>query len=92
VNNSGIKQLKESSIISNKNNENHTLKRKNDINKTQRTFEILSDIYSSQTGSYKLRIIKKFLINGSRCHSTIVYNFIKKELSIYGKGISRRNN
>ena len=86
VNNSGIKQLNESSIISNKNNENHTLKRKNDINKTQRTFEILSDIYSSQTGSYKLRIIKKFLINGSRCHSTIVYNFIKKELRFMVKG------
>ena len=36
------------------------------------TLEVLSDLYTAQAALYKLRILKKFVINGSICHSAVV--------------------
>ena len=91
-------KLSESSIITTRKNSNeflnksdkkkekHQLKRKNVLRKSKRTLDVLLDIYSSQSDLYKLRIIKKFVINGSLCHSAIVYNFITRELRFMTKG------
>ena len=50
------------------------------------TLEVLSDLYTAQAALYKLRILKKFVINGSLCHSAVVYNFITRELRFMTKG------
>ena len=55
----------------------NTLLSKND--KSFTTNPILLDINKSKTNSYKLRIYKKFIINGSLSQSAIVYNFLKEE-------------
>ena len=50
------------------------------------TNPILLDINKSKTNSYKLRIYKKFIINGSLSQSAIVYNFLKEELRFMTRG------
>ena len=47
---------------------------------------IISDINKSHTNSYRLRIYKKFLNNGTLINSAIVYNFIKEELRFMTRG------
>ena len=48
---------------------------------------IKNDISKSNIASYKLRIYKKFIKNGTLDSSAIVYNFITKELRFMTKGI-----
>ena len=48
--------------------------------------QLISDIATSKTNSYKLRIYKKFIAHGSLSHSAIVYNFIKEELRFMTRG------
>ena len=48
---------------------------------------IKNDISKNRVLSYKLRIYKKFIANGSLNSSAIVYNFITKELRFMTKGI-----
>ena len=48
---------------------------------------IVNDILSSKIDSYKLRIYKKFILNGTFNTSAIVYNFMKNELRFMIKGI-----
>ena len=64
---------------------NTLLKRKNDLSNSMKN-QILFDINKSQTSSYKLRIYKKFIMNGSLSNSAIVYNFIKGELRFMTRG------
>ena len=47
---------------------------------------ILNDISHSHINSYKLRIYKRFIKNGTLNSSAIVYNFITKELRFMTKG------
>ena len=49
--------------------------------------EIMNNINSSNINSYKLRIFKKFIINGTLNSSAIVYNFLTKELRFMIKGM-----
>ena len=49
---------------------------------------IYNDINSSKIGSYKLRIYKKFITNGTLNSSAIVYNFMTKELRFMTKGMA----
>ena len=49
---------------------------------------IMKDIFFSKINSYKLRIYKKFIINGTFNSSAIVYNFITKELRFMTKGMA----
>ena len=67
-------------------NKNPLLKSKSDLSNSLKENPILSDINKSPTSSYKLRIYKKFIINGSLSHSAIVYNFIKEELRFMTRG------
>ena len=48
---------------------------------------IIKNISESHIISYKLRIFKRFIKNGSLNSSAIVYNFISKELKFMTKGI-----
>ena len=80
------KNLNEYSNIPDKKNEKHLLKRKNVFRKSIMTLEVLSDLYTAQAALYKLRILKKFVINGSLCHSAVVYNFVTRELRFMTKG------
>ena len=48
---------------------------------------ILGDISKSNINSYKLRIYKRFIKDGSLISSAIVYNFMTKELRFMTKGI-----
>ena len=47
---------------------------------------IKADIIQSKINSYKLRIYKRFIKNGTLTSSAIVYNFITKELRFMTKG------
>ena len=49
---------------------------------------IVNDILISKIDSYKLRIYKKFIINGTFNTSAIVYNFMTKELRFMTKGMA----
>ena len=51
------------------------------------TNEILDNINNFNINSYKLRIFKKFIKNGTLNSSVIVYNFITKELRFMVKGM-----
>ena len=48
---------------------------------------ILEDLSKTNLNSYKLRIYKRFIKNGTLISSSIVYNFITKELRFMTKGI-----
>ena len=48
--------------------------------------QIQLDIENSNNNSYKLRIYKKFIINGTLNSASIVYNFLTKELRFMVKG------
>ena len=48
---------------------------------------IMEDISKTNINSYKLRIYKKFIKDGTLISSSIVYNFITKELRFMTKGI-----
>ncbi len=52
------------------------------------TNPIVNDINISDINSYKLRIFKKFIIDGSLNSSAIVYNFLTKELRFMIKGMA----
>mgnify|MGYP002859705187 CR=1 FL=1 len=47
---------------------------------------IISDLSKLHSNAYKLRIYKRFVINGSLSNSAIVYNFIKEELRFMTRG------
>ena len=49
--------------------------------------ELINNINSSKINSYKLRIFKKFISNGTLNSSAIVYNFLTKELRFMIKGM-----
>jgi magnesium-transporting ATPase (P-type) len=49
---------------------------------------ILNDINTCDINSYKLRIFKKFIMDGSLNSSAIVYNFLTKELRFMIKGMA----
>ena len=55
--------------------------------KYNKSNRILRDISKSNINSYKLRIYKRFIKDGSLISSAIVYNFITKELRFMTKGI-----
>ena len=61
-------------------------KAKNNLINSLEDSQIISDIQNSSNNSYKLRIYKKFLTNGSLSHSAIVYNYIKEELRFMTRG------
>ena len=48
---------------------------------------ILEDLSHTNINSYKLRIYKRFIKNGTLISSAIVYNFITKELRFMTKGV-----
>ena len=48
---------------------------------------ILEDLSQTNINSYKLRIYKRFIKNGTLISSAIVYNFITKELRFMTKGV-----
>ena len=50
--------------------------------------QIINDINLSDINSYKLRIYKKFIIDGTLTSSAIVYNFVTKELRFMTKGMA----
>ena len=50
--------------------------------------QIINDINLSDINSYKLRIYKKFIIDGTLNSSAIVYNFVTKELRFMTKGMA----
>ena len=66
-------------IKKNGNNEN--------LEETKTTNFIKTDILQSNINSYKLRIYKRFIKNGTLSSSSIVYNFITKELRFMTKGM-----
>ena len=78
------KKLKQISIIYDE-NQNSNLK-KNRKSTSLDINHIISDVTKSQTNSYKLRIYKKFIDNGTFNHSAIVYNYIKEELRFMTRG------
>ena len=50
--------------------------------------KIMNDINTCQINSYKIRIYKRFIINGTLNTSAIVYNFMTKELRFMIKGMA----
>ena len=62
---------------------NDNLKAPNNININP----ILEDLSKTDINSYKLRIYKRFIKNGTLISSAIVYNFLTKELRFMTKGI-----
>ena len=65
------------------------MKKTNDSSSSEKSVTknfIRNDISHSHINSYKLRIYKRFIKNGSLNSSAIVYNFIKKELRFMTKG------
>ena len=65
---------------------NKELSSNNSINIKQNY--IVNDISISKIDSYKLRIYKKFILNGTFNTSAIVYNFMTKELRFMIKGMA----
>ena len=64
---------------------NHSSKKDNSIN--NKVNKILEDVSHSNINSYKLRIYKKFIKEGTINSSSIVYNFMTKELRFMIKGM-----
>ena len=57
------------------------------INESIKLNQIIEDILNSHINSYKIRIYKRFIKEGSLTSGAIVYNFITKELRFMIKGI-----
>ena len=68
-----------------KNNNNNEITKKNNSSNIN---PIINDIKLSHINSYKLRIYKKFIIDGTLNSSAIVYNFLTKELRFMIKGMA----
>ena len=89
--NLGILENSTKNIEFKKNRQNKQLIRTNTIrtatsNTSFYLNQIQLDIENSNNNSYKLRIYKKFIINGTLNSASIVYNFLTKELRFMVKG------
>ena len=83
-----IKSQKNLKKLKTKNSNNFKFK-KNELNSNNyiNINQILEDLSKTDINSYKLRIYKRFIKNGTLISSAIVYNFITKELRFMTKGI-----
>ena len=90
-----IKKLKDTKRLKSKvykklNTKNESINNDDNISKSRQSINInpiLEDISQTNINSYKLRVYKRFIKNGTLISSAIVYNFITKELRFMTKGI-----